>query len=42
MTLIAWERNGKGPPVTRVGRDVLYAISSVEKWLKQQEQAAKA
>jgi hypothetical protein len=42
MTLIAWEKNGKGPPVTRIGRDVLYAIPSVEKWLKQQEQAAKA
>jgi hypothetical protein len=40
FTLIAWERDGKGPPVTRVGRDVVYSIPSVEKWLKQQEQAA--
>jgi hypothetical protein len=42
FTLIAWERDGKGPPVTRVGRDVIYSIPSVERWLKQQEQAASA
>ncbi len=24
FTLIAWEKDGKGPPVTRIGRDVLY------------------
>jgi hypothetical protein len=42
MTLIAWERNGKGPPVTRIGRDVLYSIPSVEKWLKRQERVEKA
>jgi hypothetical protein len=39
FTLIAWERDGKGPPATRVGRDVIYSIPSVEKWLKQQESA---
>lgn len=42
FTLIAWERDGKGPPPTRVGRDVVYSISSVEKWLRSQEQAPQA
>jgi hypothetical protein len=40
-TLVRWERDGKGPPVTRMGRDVLYSIPSFEKWLKTQERAAK-
>jgi hypothetical protein len=40
FTLIAWEKDGKGPPVTRIGRDVVYSIPSVERWLKQQEQSA--
>jgi hypothetical protein len=37
FTLIAWEKDGKGPPVTRIGRDVVYRASSVEKWLQAQE-----
>jgi hypothetical protein len=41
-TLIRWEADGKGPPVTRIGRQVLYRRSSVEKWLLEQEQAAKS
>jgi hypothetical protein len=41
FALIAWEKNGKGPPVTCIGRDVVYSINSVEKWLKQQEQASR-
>jgi hypothetical protein len=40
MTLITWEKEGKGPPATRIGRDVLYSLSGVEKWLKAQERAA--
>jgi predicted DNA-binding transcriptional regulator AlpA len=40
-TLVRWENDGKGPPVTRIGRDVLYSLSSFERWLKQQERAAK-
>ena len=40
FTLIAWEKDGKGPPVTRIGRDVVYRASSVEKWLRSREQAA--
>jgi hypothetical protein len=38
FTLIAWEKDGKGPPVTRIGRDVVYRAASVEKWLVSQEQ----
>ena len=41
ITLITWEKDGKGPPVTRIGRDVVYFIPSVEKWLRSQERAAK-
>ncbi|TYL87800.1 helix-turn-helix transcriptional regulator [Bradyrhizobium cytisi] len=40
FTLIAWEKDGKGPPATRIGRDVVYRASSVEKWLLSQESAA--
>jgi hypothetical protein len=39
LTLITWEKDGKGPPVTRIGRDVVYSIPSVERWLKAQERA---
>jgi hypothetical protein len=39
-TLVRWELDGRGPPVTRIGRDVLYYIPSVQKWLRQQEQSA--
>jgi hypothetical protein len=39
-TLISWELDGKGPPVTRVGRDVTYFWPSVEKWLRAQEQSS--
>jgi hypothetical protein len=41
FTLIAWEKDGKGPPVTRIGRDVVYRAASVEKWLQAQERAGK-
>jgi predicted DNA-binding transcriptional regulator AlpA len=40
-TLVRWENDGKGPPVTRMGRDVLYSIPSFERWLKAQERAAR-
>jgi predicted DNA-binding transcriptional regulator AlpA len=40
-TLVRWKNDGRGPPVTRIGRDVLYSLSSFERWLKQQERAAK-
>lgn len=38
-TLIRWELDGRGPPVTRMGREVLYSIPSFQKWLKAQERA---
>jgi hypothetical protein len=41
-TLVRWELDGRGPPVTRNGRDVLYYIPSVEKWLRSQERAGKS
>jgi hypothetical protein len=41
-TLIRWELDGKGPPVTRLGRQILYRKSSVEKWLRDLEQATAA
>lgn len=39
-TLIEWELDGKGPPATRIGREVLYYWPSVEKWMRSQEAAA--
>lgn len=36
-TLIRWEKDGKGPPATRVGRQVLYLKTSVDKWLRSLE-----
>lgn len=39
-TLINWELDGKGPPVTRVGRDVTYYWPSVLAWLRAQEKTA--
>jgi hypothetical protein len=42
FTLIAWEKDGKGPPVTRIGRDVVYRSASVEKWLQSREKGAAA
>ncbi len=41
-TLIRWENDGKGPPVTRMGRDVLYSVPSFQSWLKAQERAGQA
>lgn len=41
-TLINWELEGRGPPVTRVGRDVTYFWPSVERWLRAQERTPKA
>ena len=39
MTLIRWAQDGKGPPVTKIGRDVVYSITSVDKWIRSQERA---
>jgi hypothetical protein len=40
ITLRVWERDGKGPVPIRVGRDVVYPVRSVEKWLRDQEESA--
>jgi hypothetical protein len=42
ITLITWEKAGSGPPVTRIGRDVVYFLPSIEKWLRSQERDANA
>jgi hypothetical protein len=36
-TLMGWEREGRGPPATKVGREVVYSVASFEKWLRNQE-----
>jgi predicted DNA-binding transcriptional regulator AlpA len=41
-TLVRWENDGAGPPVTRIGREPKYYVPSVEKWLRQQESGAAA
>jgi hypothetical protein len=41
-TLIRWEKDGKGPPVTRFGRKVFYFIPSLRQWQRAQEQAPQA
>jgi hypothetical protein len=37
MTLIRWELDHKGPPVTRIGRQVLYSKTGTEQWLRSLE-----
>lgn len=39
-TLVRWQNDGRGPPVTYLGRAPFYSIPSFEKWLKAQERAA--
>lgn len=41
-TLVRWELDGKGPPVTRIGRDVFYRLPSLDAWLKAQERAGQS
>ena len=38
-TLDRWAMLGIGPPLTRVGRHVLYRRASVQRWLLAQEQS---
>jgi hypothetical protein len=38
LTLIRWRLEKKGPPVTRIGRRILYRRSSVKAWMAAQEQ----
>jgi hypothetical protein len=36
-TLQRWEVLGQGPPPTRIGSSVVYALESVKTWIKGQE-----
>jgi hypothetical protein len=38
-TLDRWRTLNKGPPITKLGRRILYKRSSVLKWLTAQEEA---
>jgi hypothetical protein len=40
-TLDRWRTLGEGPPVTKLGRRILYRRSSLLKWLTAQEQAGR-
>jgi hypothetical protein len=40
LTLVRWEQNGTGPPVTRIGRQVMYSIEGTQKWLASLEETA--
>jgi Helix-turn-helix domain len=40
-TLTRWEADGKGPPITRLGRRVLYNRASLKAWIRSLEQPAK-
>jgi len=37
LTLVRWRLQKTGPPVTRLGRRILYRRSSVQAWLAAQE-----
>ena len=37
-TLDRWQRLNEGPPITKIGRRVLYRRSSVQAWLREREQ----
>jgi hypothetical protein len=41
-TLIRWEKDGHGPPVTYVGRRPYYYRPSARDWLRSQEKAPAA
>jgi hypothetical protein len=38
LTLRQWEIVRKGPPVSRIGRQVLYSRAGTECWLRAQEE----
>ena len=35
-TIARWRSEGQGPPVTRLGRRILYHRDDVRKWLREQ------
>jgi hypothetical protein len=38
-TLDRWQRLGEGPPITKLGRRILYRRSSLHAWLLAREQS---
>jgi excisionase family DNA binding protein len=38
LTVVRWRLQKAGPPITRLGRRILYRRSSVQAWLAAQEQ----
>ena len=36
-TLDRWQRLGEGPPITKLGRRILYRRSSLQAWLRSRE-----
>jgi predicted DNA-binding transcriptional regulator AlpA len=41
-TLDRWRRLGEGPPITKLGRRVLYRRSSLQAWLRTRERRGDA
>jgi hypothetical protein len=39
-TFEVWRREGRAPPITKIGRDAFVEESSLAKWIRAQEQAA--
>lgn len=39
-TLANWRSSGTGPPFTKVGGKVLYALTDLQRWEKEQKTAA--
>jgi hypothetical protein len=33
FTLMTWQKDGRGPPAIRIGRDVIYNTDTAEEWL---------
>lgn len=42
LTLVDWAADKKGPPPTKFGKQVVYYIPDVEKWLRDQKKVATA
>src|SRR5436190_22777922 len=41
-TLDRWRRLGDGPPITRLGRRIIYRRSSLQEWLRSREHGDKS
>lgn len=39
-TLDRWRRLGEGPPITKLGRRILYRRTSLQSWLRARERAS--